>query len=226
MLTIIEALLDTDAAAEFRDRLAASAWADGAGTAGSRSVSVKQNEQLDRADPLALELGNRILAALGRNPRFVSASLAERIWPPVFNCYRGGGHYGVHSDAALMRLADGGTLRSDLSATLFLSDPADYDGGELLIEGGSGATAIKLSAGDMVLYPSSSLHQVTPVTRGERVCAITWIQSAVVDAAARELLFDLDQTIQALTPTRSHDDPEINRLVNIYHNLLRRWARP
>ncbi|MBX3593316.1 Fe2+-dependent dioxygenase [Sphingomonas sp.] len=227
MLLIIDNVLAPADVATFRDRLARAAWRDGAGTAGSRSIAVKQNLQLGRDDPDAVELGNRILAALGRNPRFVSASLAERIWPPVFNCYRDGGHYGTHSDAALMRLPDAGpTLRSDLSATIFLSDPAEYDGGELLIEGNAGATAVKLAAGGMVLYPSGSLHQVTPVTRGERVCAISWIQSAVADAHAREMLFDLDQSIQALTPARQADDPDINRLINIYHNLLRRWAKP
>lgn len=225
MLLVIENVLDSDEVAAFRERLNNAAWMDGAGTAGSRSVTVKQNLQLGRGDPVAEALGQRILARLGRHPLFVSASLAERIWPPVFNCYREGGHYGTHSDAALMRLPEAGlTLRSDLSATLFLSDPADYDGGELLVEGHYGAQAVKLAAGDMVLYPSASLHQVTPVTRGERICAITWIQSAVADGAARELLFDLDQSIQALAPGRPQDDPAINRLVHVYHNLLRRWA--
>jgi PKHD-type hydroxylase len=116
-------------------------------------------------------------------------------------------------------------MRSDLSATLFLSDPTSYDGGELVVEGGFGAQAVKLAAGDLVLYPSSSLHQVTPVTRGERICAITWMQSAVADASARELLYDLDCSIRALSVGRAVDDPEIDRLVHVYHNLLRRWAR-
>ena len=145
----------------------------------------------------------------------------------MFNCYRNGGHYGTHSDAALMRLPEAGlTIRSDLSATVFLSEPADYDGGELLIEDRFGAQPVKLAAGDMVLYPSSSLHQVAPVTRGQRICAVTWMQSAVADTAARTLLFDLDQSIQALTPSRPKDDPDIDRLIHVYHNLLRRWAAP
>ena len=227
MLTIIENVLDADEVSAFRTRLAHADWIDGAQTAGSRSVAVKQNLQLDRADPLAIELGNRILRKLGQHPLFVSASLAETIWPPVFNCYSNGGHYGTHVDSALMRLPETGrTLRSDLSATLFLSDPQDYDGGELVIEQQFGGQSVKLAAGDMVLYPSSSLHQVTPVTRGERVCAIMWMQSAIADTAARTMLFDLDQSIQALSVGRAKDDPDIDRLIHVYHNLLRRWAQP
>ena len=186
---------------------------------------MKQNLQLSRQNAVSVELGNIILRKLGHDPLFISASLAEKIWPPIFNLYQNGGHYGTHSDAALMRLPETNmTIRSDLSATIFLSDPDEYDGGELVIEEHYGAQPVKLAAGDMVLYPSSSLHQVTPVTRGQRMCAITWMQSAVADASAREMLFDLDQSIQALTPDRSHDDPDIDRLIHVYHNLLRRWA--
>ena len=226
MLIVIEQLLNKDEVAQMRERLTQSTWLDGADTAGSRSISVKQNLQLPRTDPVAQELGQLILRKLGHHPEFVSASLAEKIWPPVFNCYRNGGHYGTHSDAALMRLPEAGmTIRSDLSATLFLTEPEDYDGGELLAETPFGAQAVKLAAGDMVLYPSSSLHQVTPVTRGQRICAITWIQSAVADEQARALLYDLDCSIRALTPSRPQDDPDINRLIHVYHNLLRRWAQ-
>lgn len=226
MLLVIENVLDAGEVSLFSDRLARANWIDGAATAGSRSVAVKQNLQLGSDDADAIELRNRILARLGRHPEFVSASLAETIWPPVFNCYREGGHYGTHSDAALMRLPQGGpTMRSDVSATVFLSDPASYDGGELLIEGPFGAQAVKLEAGDIVLYPSSSLHRVAPVTRGARICAITWIQSAVPDAAAREMLYDLDLSIRALSPGRTADDPDIDRLIHVYQNLLRRWAR-
>ena len=225
MLTVIENLLTADEVRTFRERLSAAAWIDGAQTAGTRSIAVKQNCQLERRDPLAVELGNLILGKLGHNPLFVSASLAEKIWPPVFNLYQDGGHYGTHSDAALMRLPEANlTIRSDLSATLFLSDPEEYDGGELVIEQQFGAQAVKLAAGDMVLYPSSSLHQVTPVTRGQRICAITWMQSAIADASARELLFDLDQSIQALSMGRAKDDEDIDRLIHVYHNLVRHWA--
>lgn len=227
MLTIIERLLDDAQIAEFRAALADAAWQDGAASAGTRSVAVKQNLQLGRADPVAQKLGAIILRQLGHHAEFVSASLAEKIWPPVFNLYQDGGHYGTHSDAALMRLPEADlTIRSDLSATLFLSDPDSYDGGELIIEHAYGAQAVKLAAGDMVLYPSGSLHQVAPVTRGQRICAISWIQSAVADASGRALLYDLDQSIRALAPGRAKDDPDIDRLIHVYHNLLRRWAHP
>lgn len=225
MLIVIENLLDSAEVRRFRERLAGANWIDGADTAGSRSIAVKQNLQLGRDDAYAIDLRNRILAKLGRHPEFVSASLAEKIWPPVFNCYQDGGHYGTHSDAALMRLPEAGiTIRSDVSATLFLSEPDSYDGGELLVEGPFGAQAVKLAAGDMVLYPSSSLHQVTPVTRGARVCAIMWMQSAVADTSARELLYDLDVSIRALSTGKPADDPDVDRLVHVYQNLLRRWA--
>jgi len=226
MLIVIENVLSAVEAAEFRGALAGARWIDGADTAGTRSIAVKQNLQVDRADSVAVDLGNRILARLGRTPLFLSAALAEKIWHPVFNCYQDGGHYGVHSDSALMQRPESGlSLRSDLSATLFLSDPADYDGGELVIEQQFGAQAVKLAAGDMVLYPSSSLHRVAPVMRGQRICAITLIQSAVADSSAREMLFDLDQSIQALSRGRAADDPDIHRLIHVYHNLLRRWAQ-
>lgn len=226
MLLVIENVLDAGEVEEFRHRLAAANWIDGAATAGSRSIAVKQNLQLDSNDADAIDLRNRILARLGRHPEFVSASLAEKIWPPVFNRYENGGHYGTHSDAALMRLPEAGlTIRSDVSATLFLSDPDSYDGGELMVEGPFGAQAVKLAAGDMVLYPSSSLHQVTPVTRGARVCAIMWMQSAVPDTASRELLYDLDVSIRALSVGKPADDPDVDRLIHIYQNLLRRWAQ-
>lgn len=227
MLLILEQVLSEAEAGEFCARLQGAGWADGAGTAGTRSVSVKQNMQLPAGDALAVELGEVILRRLGNHPEFVSASLAERIWPPVFNLYQDGGHYGTHSDAALMRPSGGGaSLRSDLSATIFLSDPESYEGGELIIEEQFGAQGVKLAAGDMVLYPSSSLHQVAPVTSGQRICAITWMQSAVADDRARALLYDLDQSIRGLTPDRGHDDEDINRLVHVYHNLVRRWAKP
>lgn len=227
MLIIIENLLSADEVAQFRESLADAEWRDGAGTAGTRSVAVKQNLQLPRQNALAQRLSDEILRKLGQHPEFLSASLAEKIWPPVFNLYQDGGHYGTHSDAALMRLPEAGlTIRSDLSATLFLSEPDSYDGGELIVEEQFGSQPVKLAAGDMVLYPSSSLHQVAPVTRGQRICAISWIQSAVADTSARSLLYDLDQSIRALTPDREKDDPEINRLIHVYHNLLRRWAQP
>lgn len=227
MLTVIENLLTPHEVAATLERLEKAAWKDGAASAGSRSVAVKQNLQTSRDDIIGHELGAVILRKLGNHPEFVSATLAEKIWPPVFNLYQDGGHYGTHSDAALMRLPEAGlTLRSDVSATLFLSDPASYDGGELVIEEQFGAQAVKLAAGDLIVYPSSSLHQVAPVTRGRRICVITWIQSAVADTAARALLYDLDRSIRGLTPGRAKDDPDVDRLIHVYHNLLRRWAKP
>ncbi len=225
MLTVIENLLDPDDVSLLRKKLATATWINGAQSAGSRSIAVKQNLQLDRNDVLGIELGNIILRKLGNNPQFISASLAEKIWPPMFNRYQDGGHYGTHVDSALMRHPEGDyTLRSDMSATVFLTDPGEYEGGELVIEGEYGGQAVKLAAGDMVLYPSSSLHQVTPVTSGQRICAILWLQSAVADAAARSMLYDLDQSIQALSIGRAKDDPDIDRLIHVYHNLIRRWA--
>lgn len=232
MLLVIDNLLAREDVERLRADLAGTAWKDGAETAGSRSVAVKQNLQLGVTDPVGRELGNRILAALGRNPLFVSATLAEKVFPPVFNRYRDGGHYGLHVDSALMRVPGGDiTLRSDISATLFLSEPDSYAGGELVVETDYGAQEVKLAAGDMILYPSNSLHKVAPVTRGERLAAVTWIQSAVADGAARAMLFDLDQSIQALTVRLesgggARDDPDVERLIHVYHNLLRRWAKP
>ena len=226
MLLVIENLIDAAMVTSLREQLHDAPWSDGMATAGTRSGAVKQNLQLGHVDPLGLTLGQAILRALGQNPMFVSATLAERIFPPVFNLYQDGGHYGTHVDSALMRVPGADmTIRSDVAGTLFLSDPDDYDGGELIVEGQYGGQAVKLSAGDMVLYPSNSLHQVTPVTRGQRLCAITWIQSAIVDTAAREMLFDLDQSIQSLSVGRSKTDPDVDRLIHVYHNLTRRWAR-
>lgn len=225
MLVVIERVLDGDEIGDIRARLAAGDWRDGAVTAGSRSAAVKRNLQLGLDDPLAVDLGNAVLGKLGRNALFQSASLAEKIFPPMFSLCRDGGHYGVHVDSALMRhAATGLTIRSDLSATLFLSDPDEYEGGELVIEEAYGGQAVKLAAGDMVLYPSTSLHRVMPVTAGERAACVLWMQSAVADGSAREMLFDLDQSIQALSAGAPADDPRIERLIRVYHNLLRRWA--
>ena len=225
MLILIEAVLTRAEVADFRTRLATAGWQDGAASAGPRAAAVKSNLQLPADDPVGQALGRIILGRLGHHPQFIAASLAERIHPPRFNCYQDGGHYGLHVDSPLMQVAgDNRSLRTDLSATLFLSEPQDYDGGELTIEGPFGAQAAKLAAGDLLLYPASSLHMVTPVTRGQRLAAFFWIQSAIADERARALLYDLDQSIQALAPGRPADDPDINRLTHIYQNLVRRWA--
>jgi PKHD-type hydroxylase len=225
MLMTYDDVFDAATVQRFRAALANAEWIDGAVTAGSLSRSVKQNQQLDDDSSTAIQLGNDILRRLGAHPGFLSAALPERIHPPKFNRYRDGGRYGIHVDGAIMRIAAANlTLRSDLSATLFLTDPEDYDGGELHIETPFGAQAVKLPAGSMVLYPSSSLHEVTPVTRGERICAFFWIQSMVRDEAARTLLHDLDRSIQSLSARTAPDDHDIVALTGVYHNLLRRWA--
>lgn len=224
MLIPIENVLSKDEVLHFRQQLAAADWQDGAMTAGTLARSAKANLQLEDGSALAVALGNHILRKLGNHPAFISAALPHRIFPPKFNCYRNGGAYGLHVDSALM--AVGGTeltVRSDLSATLFLSEPDEYDGGELQIDGPFGVQAVKLGAGDMVLYPSSSLHQVTPVTRGERIASFFWIQSMVQQQDDRTLLFDLDRAIQGLTPD-STTRPDLITLTQVYHNLLRRWA--
>ncbi len=225
MLTLIEQVLTTEEVSRFRAHLDAADWQDGLLTAGSLAAGVKRNQQLDEQSDLAIELGNHILRRLSSHPLFISAALPERIYPPKFNRYGGGGHYGAHVDGAVMPLPGSrDTLRSDLSATLFLCEPEEYEGGELTIETAFGAQQVKLAAGDMVLYPSSSLHRVEPVTAGARVCSFFWIQSMVRDEGKRTLLFDMDQSIQQLTPQQREGDPDILRLTGVYHNLLRRWA--
>ena len=225
MLTVIDDLLDVHSVRHFRERLARAHWIDGRATAGSVSREVKANEQVDDGCEAGRELRALLLRAVLGHPLVVSATLPQRVYPPRFNRYRDGGHFGIHVDNALMRHGDDPEwLRSDVSATLFLSDPDEYDGGELTIETEFGAQAVKLPAGSMVLYPSSSLHQVTAVTRGARIAAFFWIQSRVRDPGERALLFDLDRTIQRLRADLPGDDPRVVALTGTYHNLLRRWA--
>lgn len=227
MLTPIHQLLSKDEVNQFRALLDKADWQDGAKTAGNLSRSIKQNQQLDENSELAISLGNHILRKLGNHPLFISAALPHRIYPPKFNRYADGGTYGAHVDAALMQVPGTNlTVRSDLSATIFLCEPDEYDGGELEIEGPFGVQSAKLDAGDMVLYPSSSLHRVTPVTRGARVCSFFWIQSVIADDGARTLLFDLDQSVQGLTSSVGGEDPNLLKLIGVYHNLVRRWATP
>ena len=225
MLIVIDKVLSAEEVQKFRSHLAQAEWQDGLLTGGTRAAGIKQNLQLDEDSETAIQLGNHILKRLGHHPLFLSAALPEKIYPPKFNCYSDGGRYGAHVDSAVMPLrATRSSLRSDLSATLFLTEPEEYEGGELTIETPFGAQQVKLKAGDMVLYPSSSLHRVEPVTQGARICSFFWIQSMVRDEGERTLLFDLDQSIQSLSVGRSNDDPEILRLTGVYHNLLRRWA--
>jgi PKHD-type hydroxylase len=199
-------------------------WVDGRVTAGRQSARAKDNMQLPEDAPAARQLGEMILNALGQNALFISAALPAQVFPPLFNRYAGGQSFDTHVDNAIRQI--GGTghrIRTDLSATLFFSQPDEYDGGELVVEDTYGLHKVKLPAGHMILYPSTSLHHVTPVTRGARICSFFWIQSMVRDDGERTLLFDLDMAIQKLNSAR-HDEPATVQLTGIYHNLVRRWA--
>jgi PKHD-type hydroxylase len=210
--------------AEARRVLDAAEWQDGRVTAGHQSARAKNNQQLAEDNPLARQLGDAILRSLQNNPLFVAAALPLRVFPPLFNRYSGGHSFGNHVDNAI-RQVPGVPLRirTDLSATLFLSGPDEYDGGELLVEDTYGVHRVKLPAGHMVLYPSSSLHNVQPVTRGARVASFFWIQSMIRDDAERTLLFDLDNAIQSISRD-APEHPSAVQLTSVYHNLLRRWA--
>ncbi len=227
MLICVPEVLSKNDVADFRRVMDASDWEDGRSTAGAQSAMVKRNEQLPPDSEIARRLGHRVLSALTANPRFISAAIPQQIFPPLFNRYAAsdGHHFGLHVDNAVRgdRLT-GLRIRTDLSVTLFLSEPDEYDGGELVIEDLYGSHEIKLAAGDLVLYPASSLHLVTPVTRGMRVASFFWLQSMVRDAHARSLIFDLDTAIQALAARLGRDDPETVKLTGIYHNLIRYWA--
>ena len=227
MLIPIEGVLTEAEVERFRARLDAAEWHDGLETAGTLARAAKRNEQLRDGEAPARELGEFVLRRLSAHPRFISAALPCRIYPPKFNRYRDGGTYGLHVDSALMEVPGTGvTVRTDLSATLFLSGPDEYDGGELEIEGPFGIQSVKLEAGDLVLYPSSSLHRVAPVTSGARIASFFWIQSHVPDEGSRTTLYDLDQAIQSLSRSHAPGDPDLLALTAVYHNLLRRWAQP
>lgn len=224
MLIHIPEILNKSEVADFRARLAQADWVDGRATVGYQGALVKRNRQLPVEGALARELGEIILQRLYSNPLFMSAALPLRIVPPLFNAYTGGEHYGFHVDGAIRMLP--GThlsLRTDVSSTLFLSEPEEYEGGELIVQDTYGSHEVKLPAGDLILYPSSSLHQVSPVTAGERVCSFFWTQSMVRDDWQRNLLHELDCNIQSLRQ-KVGDSEEIVGLTGHYHNLLRQWA--
>ena len=224
MLVQIPALLAPDQVSRFREALASADWTDGRITAGYQSARAKHNAQLPEQSPVAQRLGQDILAALQASPLFLSAALPLKVFPPLFNRYGPGQHFDRHVDNAIRTVAGSGhRVRTDLSATLFLAEPSEYDGGELVIEDTYGTHAVKLPAGDMVLYPASSLHLVRPVTRGERIASFFWIQSMVRDDGARTLLYDLDRATQQVHRDLA-DSPAAVQLTGIYHNLLRRWA--
>jgi PKHD-type hydroxylase len=224
MLVHIPAVLNADQVQECRRSLDQAEWIDGRATAGHQSSRMKDNVQVPEGHPVARKLGDMILTALERSPLFIAAALPLKVYPPLFNRYQGGQTYGTHIDGAIRDIA--GTphrVRTDLSATLFISSPEDYEGGELMIEDNYGVQRVKLPAGDMILYPASSLHRVQPVTRGARVASFLWLQSMIRDDGERTLLLDLDTAIQQLNRIAA-DNPAMVQLTSVYHNLLRRWA--
>ena len=225
MLIAIPGLLDASGVARVREIVDGGEWVDGNVTSGPQAALAKKNEQLVEASAAAREAGGIVLDALGKSPLFIAAALPLKIIPPLFNRYAGGHEFGIHVDNAV-RIQRGSEfrVRSDLSITVFLEDPGEYEGGELLVEGQFGAQSVKLPAGDAILYPSSSLHKVTPVTRGCRVASFFWIQSMVRDDGARRLLFELDSAVQRLAGQLGQDDRSVVELTGVYHNLLRRWA--
>jgi PKHD-type hydroxylase len=227
MLVTVPNVLAPEQVAHARALLGAASWEDGRNTAGIQSALAKRNQQLPAGSALARELGDLILASLAGNALFLSAALPRTIFPPLFNRYRAdeGHFFGNHVDNAIRALPDGaGRMRTDLSATLFLADPESYDGGELLIEDTYGVHSVKLPAGDLILYPSTSLHRVEAVSRGERLASFFWVESMVRDDGQRSLLLDMDVAIRQLAEQVGDDAPAVVSLTGCYHNLLRRWS--
>ncbi len=223
MLIQIEDVVSPEEAAQYRAALEAAEWVDGRTTAGYQSALAKDNQQLPTDHPLAVQLGDRIVAALERHPLFMSAALPLKVFPPLFNRYHGGQSFGTHVDNAIRGIPGGPRIRTDLSATLFLTNPAEYEGGELIIEDTYGTHSVKLPAGHMVLYPATSLHRVEPVRRGARVSSFFWIQSMIRGDQHRSLLLELDMAVQRLT-AESPRHPAVVSLTGVYHNLIRMWA--
>jgi len=225
MLIAISDVLDAAGVAKVRALIDAADWIDGNATSGHQSALAKKNAQLPEDSASAREAGSLVLDALSAAPLFVAAALPLKVYPPLFNRYQGGDTFGAHVDSAIrIRRGSDFRVRSDLSATLFLADPASYDGGELVVEDSFGEQRVKLPAGHMVLYPASSVHRVEPVTRGIRVASFLWVQSMVRDDGARRILFELDQAVQDVAARLGQADPAAVRLTGTYHNLLRRWA--
>jgi PKHD-type hydroxylase len=224
LIVKIPGVLSADQVAACAAQLAKADWRDGKSTAGPQSARVKANEQVFETCPIGNELGRMVVAEIERNQVFLSAALPRHVFPPLFNRYAPGMAFGAHIDNAVRTIP--GTpyrIRTDLSATLFLSEPDTYDGGELVIEDGDAGHSVKLAAGDMVLYPATTLHHVTPVTRGVRVAAFFWVQSLIKDGSARDLLHDMDLSIQELGAALP-DSHAVLRLTGCYHNLIRRWS--
>jgi PKHD-type hydroxylase len=226
LITIVD-VLTAEQVAQARKMLAEANWVDGRVTAGYQAQEVKRNMQIPEGSPVAVALGEMVLGGLARSPRFMSAGLPLRVFPPMFNSYSGGQTFGTHVDTAIRQVASTGQrIRTDLSATLFLTAPEEYDGGELVVEDAYGTHSVKLPAGHMVLYPATSLHRVEPVTRGARVSSFFWVQSMVREDSQRALLFDLDTAIQRLALVQGSAEVKASgvQLTGVYHNLLRQWA--
>ncbi|WP_119967983.1 Fe2+-dependent dioxygenase [Shewanella japonica] len=224
-MIVIEQILSKEDVKAYRQTLQSVPWDDGKNTAMGMAAVVKQNSQALASDAKVQQLANQLLNKIGETPKVVSAALPHQIFPPCFNRYAESEEYGFHVDAAVMRVPNTQVvLRSDVSMTVFLSEPDEYDGGELIIATEFGEQSIKLPAGYAVVYPSSSLHKVTAVTRGERVAAITWMQSMVSESVLRENLYQLDQSIQSLIAAGNTPRAELDRLHNVYHNLIRQFA--
>lgn len=229
MLLTISQVFSKAQVAEAREQLLAADWIDGRVTAGYQAQEVKRNQQIPEGSLAHQAVGEMVLKGLARSARFMSAALPLRVFPPMFNSYAGGQTFGTHVDTAIRQDArTGQRIRTDLSATLFFTEPDEYDGGELIVEDSYGAHSVKLPAGDMVLYPATSLHRVEPVTRGARVCSFFWVQSMVRDDGQRTLLFDLDTAIQRIAASDSAQADGVKessvQLTGVYHNLLRQWA--
>jgi PKHD-type hydroxylase len=229
MLITIPKLFSKDQVAEARAQLLAAEWIDGRVTAGYQAQEVKRNAQIPEGSQAHQAVGEMVLKGLARSPRFMSAALPLRVFPPMFNSYAGGQTFGTHVDTAIRQDArTGQRIRTDLSATLFLTEPADYDGGELIVEDSYGTHSVKLPAGDLVLYPATSLHRVEPVTRGARISSFFWVQSMLRDDGQRTLLFDLDTALQRIAGSASAQAEGVKessvQLTGVYHNLLRQWA--
>ena len=225
MLIAIPDLLDAPGITAIRALIDPTTWVDGNVTSGHQSALAKRNLQLPEDAPAAISAGQVILDALGRSSLFIAAALPLKIFPPLFNSYEGGQAFGIHVDNAVrIQAGTGVRVRSDLSVTVFLEAPDAYEGGELTIETNFGVQQVKLPAGHAVVYPSSSLHRVEPVTQGRRVASFFWVQSMIRDDGARQMLFDLDRSVQGVAAALGHDHGEVIRLTGVYHNLLRRWA--
>jgi PKHD-type hydroxylase len=224
MLITIAHIFSQEQVGAAREQLLAAEWVDGRVTAGYQAQEVKRNAQIAEGSPAHQQVGEMVLKGLARSPRFMAAALPLRVFPPMFNSYAGGQTFGTHVDTAIRQDArTGQRIRTDLSATLFLTEPADYDGGELIVEDSYGTHSVKLAAGDMVLYPATSLHRVEPVTRGARISSFFWVQSMIRDDGQRTLLFDLDTAIQRIAASGTQAESSV-QLTGVYHNLLRQWA--